>query len=193
MSARDPVIVSLVVSDATALAALGLTPRQFRDFVREHAIPFARVKGRMLVRADRLLEAIDRLSGVDRRSLAPTLDDDTVIAMAARPRRRRILRPRAPDQGPGYPPAGASRPRPEGTTQPQTHSATEAAARAEFGPAVVRADLAEEAASGRGVGGERARSAREGAEPPGPARGAPRAKRVGSGAVGGLSGGRHAS
>ncbi len=181
---------------------------------------------------------------------------------------RRISRPRAPDQGPGYPPAGASRPRPRGATsldhgatvgttrgEPAARSAaarsqavarsesgaaaarsqavtrsesgaaaarsaaarSQAVARSESGAAAARSAAARsqavtrsesgaaaarsrqlvlwprEAASGRGVGGVRARSAREGAQPPGPARGAPRAKRVGSGAVRRLSGGRDAS
>ena len=84
-SAASPV----VVSDATSLAVVGLTPRQFRAFVREHRIPHAKIGRRTLVRIDRLLETIDRLSGAEPRETAVTWDEAAIVEMAARPRLRR--------------------------------------------------------------------------------------------------------
>jgi hypothetical protein len=72
----------LAVSDATALAVVGLTPRQFRRFVAEAGIPHAKVGRRTLVRADALLEALDRLSGASPRPSA--WDEAAVVASAAR-------------------------------------------------------------------------------------------------------------
>jgi len=43
---------------------LGMSPRNFRDFVRKHSIPHARVYRRTIARLDRVLEALDLLSGV---------------------------------------------------------------------------------------------------------------------------------
>jgi hypothetical protein len=80
----------VLVSDATSLAALGLSARQFKRFVREHAVPHAKVGRRTVARLDRILEAIDRLSGVaESRRPASAWDEAAVVAMAARPTARR--------------------------------------------------------------------------------------------------------
>jgi hypothetical protein len=91
VSARAAVVLAaVVISDATSLAALGLTGRQFKAFVREHAIPHAKVGRRTVARLDRVLEAIDRLSGVaEPRRPASSWDEAAVVAMAARPTARR--------------------------------------------------------------------------------------------------------
>lgn len=47
-----------LVSDATALAVVGLTKRQFRDFLRERGIPSAKVGRRTLARLDAVLAAM---------------------------------------------------------------------------------------------------------------------------------------
>jgi len=80
----------VLVSDATALPAVGLSPRQFKAFVREHAVPHAKVGRRTVARLDRILEAIDRLSGVaePRRSVS-AWDEAAIVEMAARPTARR--------------------------------------------------------------------------------------------------------
>jgi hypothetical protein len=82
VSAPKVTAAPLTVSDASAPAIVGLTPRQFRRFVREKGIPCLRVGRRTLVRADLLLEAIDRLSGSVPRP-AP-LDEQAVIDAAVR-------------------------------------------------------------------------------------------------------------
>lgn len=77
-----PKAAPLTVSDASAPAVVGLTPRQFRRFVHEKGIPCVRVGRRTLVRADLLLEAIDRLSGSAPRAVP--LDEAAVIEAAVR-------------------------------------------------------------------------------------------------------------
>jgi hypothetical protein len=68
----------IVVSDATSLALLGLTGRQFRSFVRAHNVPYAKCGRRTLARLDLVLDAIDRLSGVNanRPAAAPVWNED---------------------------------------------------------------------------------------------------------------------
>jgi hypothetical protein len=83
------VVLPILVSDATSFAVAGLTPRQFCAFVRKHRIPFAKDRRRTLVRVDRLLEAIDRLSGEGPSRPRAALTEDQVVAMAARPRARK--------------------------------------------------------------------------------------------------------
>lgn len=83
MTAPKVTAAPILVSDATALAVVGLTPRQFRAFVAEHGLPLVRVGRRRLVRADALLEAFDRLSGASPRP-APVWDEATIVAEAAR-------------------------------------------------------------------------------------------------------------
>jgi hypothetical protein len=83
---REPESVAVnaaVVSDATAMACLGLTPRQFRAFVREHQVPHARIGRRTCARMDHVLATIDRLSG----AALPAWSEDEVIARAAGGRR----------------------------------------------------------------------------------------------------------
>jgi hypothetical protein len=74
----------LVISDASAPAVVGLTARQFRAFVREHGLPAVKAGRRTLVRAEVLLEAIDRLSGSAPRPAGDALDEDTIVELAAR-------------------------------------------------------------------------------------------------------------
>ncbi len=83
---KTPLLASaVVVSDATALAVVGLTARQFRTFVREHGVPYARVGRRTLARVDHILAALDRLSG----ATAPAWSEAAVIEAAARAGRKR--------------------------------------------------------------------------------------------------------
>jgi hypothetical protein len=84
VTAPRATVAPITVSDATALAVVGLTPRQFRAFVREQGIPRVRVGRRTLVRVDRLLEAIDRLSGATPRPCAAAWDEQATIEAAAR-------------------------------------------------------------------------------------------------------------
>lgn len=81
---NTPSASAVLVSDATALAVVGLTPRQFRAFVRKHTIPRVRAGRRTLVRVDQLLEVFDRLSGATSRPSAAAWDEEAVIAAAAR-------------------------------------------------------------------------------------------------------------
>jgi hypothetical protein len=74
----------ITVSDATALAVVGLSPRQFRRFVTEQSIPFVRVGRCTVVRVDRLLEVFDRLSGASPRPATTAWDEEAVIAAAVR-------------------------------------------------------------------------------------------------------------
>jgi hypothetical protein len=76
------VVAAAIVSDTTSLAVLGLTGRQFRAFLREQAVPHTKIGRRTVARVDRVLDAIDRLSGAEP-ARAPWSEDD-VIARAAR-------------------------------------------------------------------------------------------------------------
>jgi hypothetical protein len=85
MSARSTALTPIFVSDENALSATGLSPRQFREFVREHGIPYVKYKRLTLVRADHLLDAHDRLSGGgEPRRRAPAWDEKAIVALAAR-------------------------------------------------------------------------------------------------------------
>jgi hypothetical protein len=75
--------VPLAVSDASAFAVVGLTPRQFRAFVREHGLPAVKAGRRLLVRVDVLLAALDRLSGASAREQPPAEWDEAAIVAAA--------------------------------------------------------------------------------------------------------------
>ncbi len=72
-------------SDANAPAVVGLSPRQLRAFVLRHSVPHCRAGRRMVVRVDRFLEAVDRLSGAEPRAV---WSEDAIVAMAAQPLRR---------------------------------------------------------------------------------------------------------
>ena len=74
---------ALAITDASAPGVLGLSPRQFRRFVREHNIPSVRAGRRTLVRADVLLEALDRLAGVPS-SVEPWTEADLIAAAVGR-------------------------------------------------------------------------------------------------------------
>jgi hypothetical protein len=78
-----PAVAAITFTDATAPAVAGLTPRQLREFVREHALPHARVGRRMVVRVDLYLAAIDRLSGGSPASSGESYDEAAVVARAA--------------------------------------------------------------------------------------------------------------
>jgi hypothetical protein len=77
-----PLAAAVTFTDATALAVVGLNARQLRTFVREHAVPHARVGRRMVVRVDHYLEVIDRLSGA--RAPAAWNEADIIELAAAR-------------------------------------------------------------------------------------------------------------
>lgn len=66
-------IAPLLVTDLTAPVAAGLEPRAFREFVVRAGIPHVRDGHRVIVRADVLLAAIDRLarSGASATESAP--------------------------------------------------------------------------------------------------------------------------
>ena len=81
---KEPVQV-LLVSDATAMQSVGLTPRRFRELIRELGIPHARAGRRMLVRADLLLAAVDKIAGVPA-CTAAGYDEAALLARASRPR-----------------------------------------------------------------------------------------------------------
>jgi hypothetical protein len=85
MTAPTAVVAPAVVSDATSLAVLGLTPRQFRAFLIAQSVPHAKIGRRTVARLDRVLEVIDRLSGA--RITAPW-NEDEIIARAAGRRSR---------------------------------------------------------------------------------------------------------
>ena len=67
-------------TDATAPAIVGLSARQLRLFVVRHAVPHCRSGRRMIIRVDRFLEAVDRLSGAEPRD---SWSEDAVVRMAA--------------------------------------------------------------------------------------------------------------
>jgi hypothetical protein len=78
---RAALVAPVTFTDLNAEAVTGLKARPFREFVREHHIPHARVGRRIVVRVDRFLEAIDRLSGA--KPLA-AWSEDNVIELAVR-------------------------------------------------------------------------------------------------------------
>jgi hypothetical protein len=79
------VVAATLVSDATSMAVLGLTPRQYRAFLVERGVPHFKAGRRTLARLDRILEAADRLSGAAPRA---AWNEAEVIAEAARGGRR---------------------------------------------------------------------------------------------------------
>ena len=84
--ARPPAApVAAVVSDASAFAVLGLSPRQFRAFLLAQRVPNGRIGRRTVARLDRILEVIDRLAGDGPR---PAWSEAATIELAARGGRR---------------------------------------------------------------------------------------------------------
>lgn len=83
MSIGKIAVYPITISDATSLAVVGLTGRQFRAFVRKYKISFATVGRRMLVRVDLLLEVVNRLSGATSISKAVVWDEDATVQAAA--------------------------------------------------------------------------------------------------------------
>ena len=99
MSARSTLgtgVVPVVVSDATALAAVGLTARAVSSGRSFASMPFhtRRLGAARSPGSIRVLDAIDRLSGTEPRpgGQVSLQDEDTVVEMAARPRARRGAR-----------------------------------------------------------------------------------------------------
>jgi hypothetical protein len=80
---KAPTVTAAPVTftDANAPAVAGMTPRQCREFVHKNNIPFARAGRRMLIRVDRFLEVVDRLSGAEPHHV---YDESAVIERAAR-------------------------------------------------------------------------------------------------------------
>ena len=77
----------LAISDTTSLPILGLTPRQFRTFLRDHGVPFAKIGRRVVARADDVMATIDRLSGRGSVRIEPEpYNEAAIIARAARAR-----------------------------------------------------------------------------------------------------------
>jgi hypothetical protein len=77
-----PAPPALLVSDRTALAVVGLTPRKFRTLVRERGIPSVKVGRRTLVRADDLLRALGLADPAAAAPVAPVWTlEDTVRAL----------------------------------------------------------------------------------------------------------------
>jgi len=77
---------AVLVSDASAFAAVGLSPRQFRDLVRERGIRSARVGRRTVVRLDDLLAALGLGATTSLSPARSPLDDDQVVQLAVRRR-----------------------------------------------------------------------------------------------------------
>jgi hypothetical protein len=76
-----PTVTPLVISDATALAVVGLTARQYRAWLRASGTPHVKIGKRTVARADRVLEALDAAVGTTPR---PIWSEDAVVATAAR-------------------------------------------------------------------------------------------------------------
>lgn len=83
---RPPVTaMPLMVSDLTSFELVGLTDRQFRDFLVAHPeLPRTRIGHRVLVRADALLALLDRLAAdsggeVDLEEIAQPESADEVL------------------------------------------------------------------------------------------------------------------
>ncbi len=83
-------------TDANAPAIVGLSPRQLRAFVVRHSVPHCRAGRRMVIRVDRFLEAVDRLSGAEPRA---AWSEDAIVAMAAQSLRRASSTPRSAPKG----------------------------------------------------------------------------------------------
>ena len=80
-------VASVVVSDATSLAVLGLNGRQLRALIVERAVPHARWRRHVSARVDHLLQAL----GLADAAPCPTQpwDEEAAIAAAVKPRKRR--------------------------------------------------------------------------------------------------------
>ena len=81
-------ITPVLISDENAAAVVGLEPRQFREFVRRHAIEHACDGKRLLVRVDVFLAAVQSLEIASRRSSTEE-DEDDVDAVLKRLGRKR--------------------------------------------------------------------------------------------------------
>jgi hypothetical protein len=74
-------VLAVLVNDETAYAVLGWRARRFRSFVRKHKVPHFKDGRRTVVRLDRILEVVDRLSGAQPQPAAWC--EDTIVARAA--------------------------------------------------------------------------------------------------------------
>lgn len=72
------------ISDATALATTGLTPRQWRAALRTLGVPHAKVGRRTVCSAAAWVEAIARASGVATDSAPAPWDEDEAVRRIAR-------------------------------------------------------------------------------------------------------------
>jgi len=83
---REPehvAVAPVIVSDATSLAVVGLTARQFKSFLREHDVAHARHGRRTLALLAHVTEALARMTGAD----LPQWNEAEIIARAAGGRR----------------------------------------------------------------------------------------------------------
>lgn len=81
---RPPVTAApITVTDLTSFDLVGLDGRQLRHFVATHAIPHVRHGQRLIVRADVLLDVIDRLATAETSSVATDLDEIETPTSAA--------------------------------------------------------------------------------------------------------------
>jgi hypothetical protein len=78
------VIAAAVVSDATSLAVVGLSARQFRAFLVAQSVPHAKVGRRTVARLEDVLAVIDRLSGRAAPASRIPWSEAEVIELAAR-------------------------------------------------------------------------------------------------------------
>lgn len=72
-----PHLAPIAVSDETCIVAGFASPRRFREFVARHALPFVLDGRRVIVTADALRAALERLAGegaIGGSSEAPTAD-----------------------------------------------------------------------------------------------------------------------
>ena len=74
----------VTISDATAPATTGLTPRQWRAALRTLGVPHTKIGRRTVCRADAWLAAIDRASGVAAEHASAPWDEQATIVAAAR-------------------------------------------------------------------------------------------------------------
>lgn len=81
MTSADPIVAPVMVSQHTALAVLGVSPRRFRELVLEHRISHVRLGKLVLVAVADWMTAMSRLATQleptppESTTTAPTVDD----------------------------------------------------------------------------------------------------------------------
>lgn len=80
-STRRQIVAAAVVSDLTSWEILGLTARQYRQWLVDHQVPHETWRRHVFARVDHVLAALDRASGA---GSASSLTEDDVVRLAAR-------------------------------------------------------------------------------------------------------------